>query len=45
MLSSAVNIIEVWDKGNYEAVIDDAASDFADLAEEVMGNIDVDELS
>ncbi len=45
VLSSAVNIIEIWDKDKYEAVIDDAASDFADLAEEVMGNIDLDELS
>ncbi|WP_456463690.1 division/cell wall cluster transcriptional repressor MraZ [Lutibacter sp.] len=39
VLSSAVNIIEVWDKDNYEKAIDDAAVDFADLAEEVMGNV------
>ncbi|KAB1153895.1 division/cell wall cluster transcriptional repressor MraZ [Tenacibaculum aiptasiae] len=45
VLSSAVNIIEIWDKGKYEKVIDEAVVDFADLAEEVMGNIDVDELS
>jgi len=45
VLSSAVNIIEIWDKEKYESVIEDTASDFADLAEEVMGNIDVDELS
>ena len=45
VLSSAVNIIEIWDKNKYEEVIEDAASDFAELAEEVMGNIDVDELS
>jgi len=37
VLSSAVNIIEVWDKDQYEKVIDDVAVDFADLAEEVMG--------
>ncbi|WP_103864698.1 division/cell wall cluster transcriptional repressor MraZ [Aquimarina sp. I32.4] len=37
VLSSAVNIIEVWDKGQYEKAIEDAAVDFADLAEEVMG--------
>ena len=37
VLSSAVNIIEIWDKDQYEQVIDDAAVDFADLAEEVMG--------
>ena len=43
-----------WDKSfsgyifkneNYEKAIDDAALDFADLAEEVMGNTDEDELS
>ena len=45
VLSSAVNIIEIWDKDKYESAIDDAALDFADLAEEVMGNTDVDELS
>ena len=45
VLSSAVNIIEIWDKEKYEKVIDDAVVDFADLAEDVMGNIDVDELS
>ncbi len=37
VLSSAVNIIEIWDKDQYEKVIDDTAVDFADLAEEVMG--------
>ncbi|MBG6131329.1 MraZ protein [Aquimarina sp. EL_43] len=37
VLSSAVNIIEIWDKDQYEKAIDDAAVDFADLAEEVMG--------
>ena len=38
VLSSAVNIVEIWDKENYEKAIDDAAGDFADLAEDVMGN-------
>ncbi|MFL0085342.1 division/cell wall cluster transcriptional repressor MraZ [Tenacibaculum maritimum] len=45
VLSSSVNIIEVWDKEKYEKVIDEVALDFADLAEEVMGNIEADELS
>ena len=45
VLSSAVNIIEIWDKENYEKAIDDASVDFADLAEDVMGNTDADELS
>ncbi len=38
VISSAINIVEIWDKDKYEKAIDDAASDFADLAEEVMGN-------
>lgn len=42
VLASAVNIIEIWDKDKYEQAIDDAAEDFADLAEEVMGQEDED---
>jgi MraZ protein len=42
VMSSAVNIVEIWDKVNYEKAIDDAALDFADLAEEVMGQDDDD---
>ena len=45
VMASSVNIIEIWDKEKYEKAIDDAADDFADLAEEVMGNTDFDELS
>ncbi len=45
VLSSAVKIIEIWDKEQYENVIGNAAVNFADLAEDVMGNTDVDELS
>lgn len=45
VLSSAINIIEIWDKDNYEKTIDDTALDFASLTEEVMGNSDMDELS
>lgn len=37
VVSSAINIIEIWDKDNYEKAIDNATIDFADLAEEVMG--------
>ena len=40
VLASAVNIIEIWDKEKYEQAIDDATVDFADLAEEVMGQDD-----
>lgn len=44
-VSSAVNILEIWDKEKYEAAIDDSLDDFADLAEEVMGNDTTDLLS
>jgi len=43
VLSTSVNIIEIWDKDKYERAIDDAAVDFADLAEEVMGGQNEDE--
>ncbi len=36
---------EIWDRDSYEQAIDAAALDFAELAEEVMGNTDIDELS
>lgn len=45
VMSSSVNIIEIWDKEKYEKAIDDASDDFADLVEEVMGNTDLDEVS
>lgn len=38
VLSAAVNIIEIWDAARYEKAIDEAAVDFATLAEEVMGD-------
>lgn len=44
VLSSAINIVEIWDKDSYEKVIEETAEDFADLAEEVMGD-DGDDLS
>lgn len=39
VLSSSVNIIEIWDKDLYEKAITDSVEDFADLAEDVMGNL------
>ncbi|ADF54122.1 MraZ protein [Zunongwangia profunda SM-A87] len=42
VLSSAINIVEIWDKDKYEEAIEAASDDFADLAEEVMGNDDFD---
>ncbi len=43
VLNSAINIIEIWDKDQYENAIENATDDFADLAEEVMGNFNDDE--
>jgi len=43
VFSSAVNIVEIWDKELYERSIDGQDVDFADLAEDVMGNIDDDD--
>ncbi len=43
VLSSAVNIIEIWDKELYEKAIDESIVDFADLAEDVMGNVNDDD--
>jgi MraZ protein len=40
VISSSVNIIEIWDKSSYEKVLKDSAIDFASLAEDVMGNDD-----
>ena len=40
VVSSAINIVEIWDKDKYEQAIDDATVDFADLAEDVMGQDD-----
>ena len=45
VISSAVNILEIWDKERYEEAISEATIDFGDLAEEVMGDKDGDQLS
>ena len=37
VVASAINIIEIWDYDKYESAIS-SFDDFADLAEEVMGN-------
>ena len=42
VLTSVVNRIEVWDKAAYEGAVDYDADDFADLAEDVMGEIETD---
>ena len=38
VLSSSVNIVEVWDKKEYEKSVSKSMKKFGDLAEEVMGN-------
>jgi MraZ protein len=38
VLSSSVNIIEVWDKELYEESVSSSLQDFGSLTEEVMGN-------
>ena len=38
VLTSAINIVEIWDKKQYENLINNSADDFADLSESVMGN-------
>jgi MraZ protein len=47
VLTASVGIVEIWDAQKYEQAISDAALDFADLAEEVMGtpNTTANELS
>ena len=42
VMASVVNKIEIWDKDEYEKAVSYEAEDFADLAEEVMGDNDVD---
>ena len=43
VLSSSVNMIEIWDKDKYEKSVSDTLLDFGDLAEEVMGSQSQDE--
>ena len=42
MLASVVNKIEIWDRAEYESAVDYDPDEFADLAEEVMGDLDTD---
>ena len=37
VISSVINIIEIWDKEKYENTVNDASVDFGELAEDVMG--------
>ena len=38
VLSSSVNMIEIWDKERYESSVAETLKDFGNLAEEVMGS-------
>jgi len=38
VLASVGNIVEIWDKDQYEIAVNDDSVDFGLLAEEVMGN-------
>ena len=38
VVSSSVNILEIWNKSTYEKVINEATMNFGALAEEVMGD-------
>ena len=38
VLASAVNMIEIWNKDQYEKSVKETLTDFGSLAEEVMGN-------
>ena len=43
VLSSSVNMIEIWDKKQYEASVAETLVDFGNLAEDVMGDQPQDE--
>lgn len=45
VISSAVNILEIWDKDCYEEAINEATIDFGALAEDVMGDKDGNQIS
>ena len=39
VMSSSVNMIEIWDKDTYEETLNNPETDFGNLAEEVMGGL------
>ncbi len=40
VIASHLNILQIWDKDEYEAFLERTAIDFSDLSEDVMGGID-----
>lgn len=45
VITSAGELFEIWDKDSYEQVISVSETDFASLAEDVMGGLDLPELN
>ncbi len=43
VIASQINILQVWDKDNYEKFLQESVEDFSELAEDVMGDIDFDD--
>jgi len=43
VLSSSISIVEIWDKDIYEEAVNIEAEDFADMAEQVMGDFNLGE--
>jgi len=41
VLSSSVNMIEIWDKDRYEISVSETLKEFGSLAEDVMGNKEI----
>ena len=39
VLSSSGNMVELWNKNDYEAVVNNSEIDFSKMAEDVMGNL------
>ena len=44
VLSSSVNMIEIWDKNSYELTVSETLKDFGNLAENVMGKQPINEI-
>ncbi len=40
VIASAINILQIWDKDDYERFLEAQADNFSDLAEDVMGDFD-----
>lgn len=45
VVSSSINVVEIWDKDRYELALSVDENDFAQLTEEVMGNLNEDGVS